>query len=416
MNGEERGLASTDRSTGGLWPYVWLYGMFFSAWGILLPYLYRFLVAEGHSKRFVMWIAAIYSLVSIFAPPIWGYCVDRFLNRKATMIFMLATSGAVFLLFLSDRLSVPPIWVMVLFAVFATPIIPTMDALTLRNVSSQFASVRSAGTLTFLLTSLCGGIALKWIGQRELLALTSIGLWLTIFSVWFVRDRGAREDRRRDNAGITLREVLGSVRRKGLIPFFLFGFLNWMALMPYLTMFSIYLDEMLEAQGIGNPGLWIGVAWSVSTLMEFIFFLVSNRLLRRFDARALFAAILVASLVRYTVFAVAAPLWAILLVQTTHCLGFALFYILGTRLVASEAPPEMRNSYQALWASLVVGLGGFLGGLLNGWAIGRFAIEHVFWFSNALILLSAIPLVLFLRRHPIDRERLITGHPRLKKA
>lgn len=391
------------------WPYAWLYGLFFSSWGILLPYFYLHLVDIGNSKRYVALIATAFPLMTIFATPLWGYWIDRRLNRRLTMMGLMAAAGSVFCLFLHYTHGIALILIMPVFAALVTPIIPTMDALTLRNVRPHYATVRSAGTGTFLLVSLLGGLAQRWVSVESLLLLIPVCLWLTILPMLFIKDQGITVDRSPGRQLISLPKVLRSVQRKGLLPFFLFAFLHWMSMMQYLIMFSVYMKEMLVRQGFSEPGLWIGVGWTISSLAEILIFIISNRLLRKSKIRVLFISISISSLIRFGIFAMASPVWLILASQIMHAFSFGLFYILGTRLVAAEAPVEMRNSYQTLWASMVMGAGGFIGGLLNSWAAGAFAIEHLYWFSFGLTLLSMIPLVYFLKNHFIDREKMITG-------
>ncbi len=390
-------------------PFMWLYGLFFVSWGILIPYFVLYLVEAGNSRRFATWVFSLFPLVAFFAPPIWGYLMDRVLNRRITLTVLLTVSGAVFLVFSRHPEGYWLIGGMLVFSLFATPVIPTLDAISLRNIRAQFATARAMGTLTFLITTLLGGAILEWVPLESLMFVIPVALWLTGIAVWFVDDTGADEDRAGSRVPLNIFRILASVRKQGLLLFFLFGMLYWISFIPYMHLFSVFLKEMLVRQGFDNVGLWIGIGWAISTLVEFFLFLVSNRLIRHFRLPTLFGAILFSSLLRYTIFALAAPIWLILAAQTLHSLGFALFYIVGTRLVASQAPPHMRNSYQTLWASLVIGLGGFTGGILTGAASDLLPIEHLYWLANTFVLLSAIPLILFLRHRQLDNERLITG-------
>ena len=121
----------------------------------------------------------------------------------------------------------------------------------------------------------------------------------------------------------------------------------------------------------------------------------------------MFLSVPLGSLLRYGIYILApSPIW-ILTAQVLHCFAFAVFYILGARLVAAEAPPSMRNSYQTLWASLVIGLGGFVGGMISGLLAGWVAIENVYWLSVGAVLVSLVPLLYFLINKPLDAKKMI---------
>ncbi len=397
-----------QKESNSLLPFFGLYGFFFCAWGIMLPFFTLYLVEEGNSRRFVNWVFACFPLMSIIAPPFWGYMMDRVLNRRWTMMALLAISGSVYTLFMYISKGPELIPIMLVFSFFGASMIPTMDALTLRNIREQFATVRSAGTLTFLITSLAGGILLDWISMRTLLWVVPICLWLTIIPVWFVKDRSAL-DRTTGQRAVTLPQVLSNMQSQGLLVFLLFGFLYWLGMVPYMNLFSIFLHEQLQQQGFTDAGVWIGIAWAISTITEFVFFVISNRVIRRLSVEVLFASLILASLLRYGIYAIAAPVWLILIGQALHCLGFALFYLLGTRLIASKAPAQMRNSYQTLWASSVIGGAGFFGGVIAGFLAGIMSVERIYWFSFFSVLVSVLPLIVYLKSHPIDKERLIIG-------
>lgn len=393
----------------GIASFVAMYAFFFGAFGIYLPFFNLYLIESGHSKRIAAWVMSVYPFVAMFAPPIWGYLMDKTFNRRKTLVALAAAAGFVFLFLLINLQTYTLFLLMFLYAFIVTPIVPTMDALTLRNQRTHYASTRSAGTIAFLLTSLVGGAAAASLGYRGILFFVPLFFFLAAFALTKINDSGEAIDKASHATLSKFTIVLQSVFSQRLGFFFVFCMLYWMAMSPYINLFSVFVEETLIKNDMSDTGLWVALAWGISTTAEFFLFIFSNAILRKVPIRWLFLMVVVGGLLRYGIYVSADSIWLILSGQVLHCFNFALFFILGARIVASEAPASMRNSYQTLWTSLVIGLGGFLGGILAGYVAGVVSIENVYWLSIVCIMLSILPLTRFLKGYEPDIDKIING-------
>ena len=388
------------------WPFFAIYVLYFAGWGILVPYFNYFLVEQGYSKSVASWVFSVYPLMTIFGPPIWGYWVDRRLDRRKTLSLITLSSAASFCLFLLLPAAGWLFAIMALFSFFATSFVPMADAMTLRNVGDSYGTIRGTGTIAFMSLAFLGGVLQDVVPPILILLFIPASLLLLTGFVLTVPDDGGQD---RAPERVRYGAVLRELGRLGLWPFFLFAMFQWISLTPHHYLFSVYLKELLVRQGYENPGSIIGISFVFGTGTEILLFLFSNRILRSFRIKTLLFWVIAASLVRWTVMALALDARLVLLVQTLHCFSFAAFYLIGTRLVATKAPKAMRNSFQTIWSSLVFGLGGVIGGVLTGLVAERFPVENIYWLSNLFVLAGAVPLSVYLSRNEVTGEQLTAG-------
>ncbi len=387
------------------WPFYMIYILYFGAWGIFVPYFNFFLVEQGYAKGIVSWVFTVYPLMTIFSPPIWGYLVDRYFDRRRTISFIALAAACAFCLFFLLPKAGWLFAIMALFAFFCTAFTPMADAMTLRNAGEGYGSIRGMGTLAFMTLAFFGGVFQDYLPAIYILLAIPLGLVLLSGFVLTVPDDGG-SDRAPERVRTIV--VLKEMGRLGLWPFLIFGMCQWIGLTPHQYLFSVYLKDLLIRQGYENPGTIIGISFVFGTGTEILLFLASNWVLKRFSVKSLLFWVIAGSLIRWTVMALALDALLVLLVQTLHCFTFAAFYLIGTRLVAAKAPKPMRNSFQTLWISAVFGVGGVIGGLLTGLFAELWAIENIFWLADAFVFLGIFPLSYYLSRNTITNELLLS--------
>ena len=145
-------------------PLFWakaFYFCFYAAGAALMPFIVLYYQGLGLSGRQIGFLAGIYPLVGLVGAPIWGAFADASRRHKSVLTF--AIVGAVGLALLLSRVSsfnlVIP--VVILFAFFASPIIPLADNAVLSLLASlkaQYGHQRIWGAIGW-------GIAGPLIGQ-----------------------------------------------------------------------------------------------------------------------------------------------------------------------------------------------------------------------------------------------------------
>lgn len=346
--------------------------------GAFYPLLAVHLKDLGVPDRERGWIFATLAIGSFAMPLGAGQLVDRFFPAQKVLasIFALATG---FLVAMAAGLTVAPWSLFVLFLVFwmiSAPAFALSSAIALRQLPrprEQFAGVRlwgtigwmSVGYLVSLVMTLSGGSRRGGGAYESFWVATAFALAASVYALTLPDTPPLATDDRGGGGGT--RGALTLARRPGMSVFLLTAF------GVSLTTPFVYqvLPTYLESRGMSRP--WISSTMTLGQWPEVAMLAVLPWLLERVGPRTTLGLGVGAYVLRFGSLALDPPLWVAVAGMPLHGVGIACFTVAGQVYIDGQAPRDRRAGAQALYTVVTSGVGSFLGCLLAGDVMGRFA-------------------------------------------
>lgn len=380
-----------DGASHDQWVDRWLaiaYALLFAAVAPLGGYLNLFLQRCGLTDSQIGTVTAVMSLMGVIAPPLWGYWSDRWHNRRTPIALAALGSALTFLAFFSGTF--PTVLVVgAFFAFFNSPLVPLLDAFALErlgNTRERYGPLRAWGSWGFVAMMLLFGIALKPNGDKAALVPvlgSFVALRMALFTIaWRLPPNGARQ-----RSGTSDWRILRDLfTERAWCLFLLVSLLSTVGNGAFYAFFPLYLSR----NGVGDN--WQGYFWVVAVLAEIAFMAwLAEPLTKRLGLKGVMLLGIAGRMVRYGAYAFALPLSALVALQLLHALTFAAVHTASVAWVSLAAPPNGRALAQALYASVLMGVGNAIGAQLGGWLSEHWNIHAMFGFAAAM---NAIALVL----------------------
>lgn len=387
--------AAPSERAAGRFPIAGFFALYFAATGITLPFLPAWFRSLGISASEIGVLLSIQPVVSLFAPPFWGYLADR--TGRTDRVLSAIALGA-FLCF-APLLWADRFWPIALtmtgFAFFASSISPIIDSLALQRVAlhgGNYSRLRLFGSIGFVLVSAAFGLAVDRIDHRTVAV--PLGLIGAYFLWTFaLRARAAAVPARRPFEG------LGLLRHRDLALMLIASALHWIASAPYHGDFGIHVTAL------GLPPWVIGVSAGLGVTAEIGVMFAYPVFAKRLAPRHVLLMSFTASLLRWLGMALVSSPMAIVTLSLLHGLSFGAFYVAAVSFVSRRVPAELRASGQALMATITFGLGGLIGYPAAG-AVFQLVGGHRMFGAAAILELVPMGLILFVRSpgESLDRE------------
>jgi MFS transporter, PPP family, 3-phenylpropionic acid transporter len=346
---------------------VHVYVGYFAAFGISIPFFPAYLRGLGLSGPEVALILGVGPVCHLGVPLAWGWIADR--TGRPDLLLRVACAGAALALVpLALARSLPAI--VASYAVhqlFAVPILALIDSLALaqiRKSGGDYSRLRLWGSASFLACCLGAGLLFTWRGRGAgdpwVPLLMSAGYALAAVAALRVRREPAV-----DGGGVTLvrpnsRDVAALLRNRRFLFILVLAALHWATLAPY----HAYLGILAIQRGM--PPSIISQAFAVSVISEIAAFYFFPALARRFALPSLLAVASGATAVRWFLVATTSSAAALVGLQSLHALSFGLFWAAAMSWVASSVPPTLRATGQAVYTTVLFGLGNLAGYTVAG--------------------------------------------------
>ncbi len=360
-----------------------LYFGYYMALGSLSPFIALYFQRSGLNGMQIGSLGALITIVtSVTAIPL-GAAADRFRAHRPILGLALALAPVcIFLLSrTSDYLLIIPL--IIVYAVFISPIIPLLDSSALKV--TKFAKVtygqlRVGGTLGWIISVWLVGILIEAFDIHWLFYSYVACMSLT-FMCFLIRPL---------QGGSPPIPVWANLRLLLLDPpviYFLVSiFLVAAGSGAVMNFFSLYLD------GIGAAEATIGLAWALAAVSEVPVMIYSGLLIRRLGASGLPKLAFIIYAVRWLLFSyITDPGWA-LAVQLLHGLSFAAFLTAGVTYLNERTPTGLTTTAQAVFNVVAFGIASIFGSLLGGYL---YDIVGMAIMLRVLSLLTVSGLVLF---------------------
>ncbi len=369
------------------------YFLFFGAVSALTPYLPLYYEQINLTGKQIGMLAGISPLVGLVAGPLWGALADITRRYKALLLIAISLMIAVIWLVTTTTNFGYLILIVTLFALLSNPIIPIVDATTLQMLkgrADQYGKVRLWGAVGWGLCSPIAGALAEQMGVRiNFIAFTLVMVAGVLVAAGLPVTRGAVA---KGGFGSSLRQLVLNPR---LGPFWLIAFISGVGMSLLQNFLFLHMNVLGAGQGL------MGIAMTFSTASEVVIMFTSDRLLRRFGARALMGASLLAYVLRLLALSFIQDPWLVLPLQLLHGFTFAAMWVASMHFLAENTPEGLGATAQGLFSSMVFGLGGVTGGLLGGWLYEDAGSAMLFRVGGiAMLVCVAVYGVMGRRRKP----------------
>ena len=310
-------------------------------------------------------VASIMSLppaLQLGAPLVWAWLADH-TQRHARVLALILGGAAVGFLPVAFTQRYPGLLAaFVVYAFFWAGTTSMQDAVTLGRLRAQptlhYGSVRSFGSVGFLLTAIVVGALLTWRGSRGADALVpTLAATLLVLAALASMTLGGEGERA---ARPHLADVRGLLRDPVFRRLLVLAPLHWGAAAPYNQFFGLYArDRHLSP-------LALGVAFAVGVLAEVIVFLRFPRLRERWSLRRLMGIAFAGTLLRWVAIALAENSALLVALQVFHGLTYGLFWATSIACLQATVAPRLRATGQALFVMAMSGVGTLAGSYATG--------------------------------------------------
>lgn len=379
------------------------YALLFAGLAPMVGYLNLFLQRRGLSDSQIGTTVAIMSLVSILAPPLWGYLSDRWNNRQLPLALCGLGAAAAFCGYF---VATYPFVLLVafLFALFHSPLIPLLDALVLERLGQskeRYGRLRAWGSWAFMAMMFAFGLLLNKQGTAEsllpaLLLFPILRLLFAGSAFLLPRNGGGKPMSNRDWTEVRL----------------LFADREWQVFlgvsllsMTSASVFYAFFPLYLNRSGISDN--WQGYFWVLAVLAETAFMAwLAEPLTKRIGLKGMLLLGIAGRAVRFGCYSFLLPFPALLFLQGFHALTFAAFHTASVTWVSIKAPERARALTQTLYTSVLLGIGSAVGAQIGGVLAEKLGLHFLFGLAGGVNLLALIGGWLWLQEPAHSPQRL----------
>ncbi len=324
---------------------------------------------------------AILMITKVLAPNLWSWLGDRS-NRRLSLVRWGSFLGcACFGLFFVSS----GFWLfalaMLLFSFFWNAVLPQYEVITmfnLKNDKSRYGHIRLWGSIGFIVAVFLLGALFDYIP----IAYLPFCLFVILSGIWLSALAPVQEPRH--FAQHSLSGLLGVLRSKVVIAFFVANLLLQISHGAYYTFFSIYMEE------IGYSRVATGLLWAEGVIAEVVLFLIMPRLFARYTLRFLMIAALAITGFRWLITGwTGDSLPLLVLAQLGHAASFGLTHAIAIYFVNKAFMGVHEGQGQALYSAASFGFGGAIGAFACGYLATVFPLAALFLFS-ALVSVVAL--------------------------
>ena len=365
------------------------YAAIFAALGVTLPFLPVFLQSRGFTAETLGFVMGASHLARLIATPLGGVAADALGDRRrAAGAFSLA--GAIGYAAMLPEAGLALLTVAVIAASIAFgPLFPLADAVAL-GVSARwgadFGRMRAAGSVSFLVTTLAGGLVFERVGAEAVPWLALGGAAAASAFALALPDLGLPQARGFGGVWAVLR--LRS-----------FGLLLVVSGLIQGSHALYYVFSAIDWAAAGMSATVIALLWIEAVAAEILLLTFGRRIVARLGPVGLLAAGGAGAVVRWALTAAIADARALALVQPLHAATFAMTMLGAAGLVARSVPPERGATAQTLHASLGPGLASALLTPVAGALYARFGrLSYLAMGFVSALALAVLPAVAAFRR------------------
>ncbi len=343
----------------------------FFIWGAWYTSIAVYMTELG-MKDLTHWPYTVNPIAAIVAPFFLGLIADRYFATEKVLGTLHVAGGLI--LFVAPQLSHSPTLFILLLLAYNLCYMPTLGLANslafhhIANQEKQFPVIRVFGTIgwivaglfiSFVLGKLTGKVAESTPLPLYTAGAASVLLGLFSFSLPHTPPKGAGEK-------VSLRSIAGldALQALGSKPFYVFLVCSFLICIPLAAYYN-FTQLYLQASGFAN----IAGTQTLGQMSEVIFMLLMPLFFARLGVKKMLMVGMLAWVVRYALFAVAAPesvTWMILIGIALHGICYDFFFVTGQIYVDKQSNEKIRGQAQGFLVLVTYGLGMLIGAQIAG--------------------------------------------------
>ncbi len=366
------------------WPFLF-YLVYFAAAIFMQPNFVVYLQELQFSGLQIGLLSGMIPMIIMVGAPLWTGLADAsHRHRLITSLTILVTVAAasMFPLATSFALIIP---LVILYALFAAPIIPFADSATMTMLAEDkemYGRVRLGGTIGWGAVALLAGPVIEAYGIRW-------AFWcyaaIMIFTLFISQKFSYPKEKKQVSWRANLREVLAD-KRWGV--FLGLAFIAGIAFAVINSFLFPYMDEL----NINNKMRYLAIA--ISTISELPILFFANRLLRRFKPFGLLLIAMAVTGIRLLLYSALNFLAGILAFQFLNAMTFPLFLVAGVAYANEISPEGIKSTGQGLFGAMVAGFGAAVGNLAGGVLLGSIGGRGLYLAAGIFVAASLAVILL----------------------
>jgi len=317
---------------------------------------------RGLSAAAIGQVLGAASLLRVLAGPGWGTIADRIGQRRPVLLFAAFAAAGLTASYAATTSFLPLLLIAAGQGVAASAINPLADSLALslaREGRLDYGPVRAVGSAAFMVATAAAGWLLNRVGSWLAPWLVSAGYAASAILAPFLPEAATPPAAPHAFAGLRLfrnpafRLAVGctALIQGAHAAYYGFAALFW------------------RSQGFSDTTIGLLIAEGI--VAEILLFARGRRLIERLGPAGLTACAAGASVLRWTVTALAPPLPVLAVVQLLHAATFAMQHWSAMLVLSRFVPAERAATAQALHAALGYGAPTGLLMLVSGWLYAR---------------------------------------------
>jgi nucleoside transporter len=393
----------------------------FFIWGAWYTVIAVYMTAQG-METLTHWPYTVNPVAAIVAPFFLGLVADRYFATEKVLGVLHLLGGAV--MFLVPQTTGAPVLFILLLLLYNLCYMPTLglaNSLAFHHIESQekqFPLIRVFGTIGWiaagLFISLGLGMLLGGIPERTAIPLytaATASVVLGIYSFTLPHTPPPAAGQR-----VSLRSILGldALARLGDRQFYVFIVASLLLCIPLAAYYN-FTQLFLGDAGV----VWIAAVQTLGQVSEVVFMLLMPFFFVRLGVKKMLMIGMGAWVLRYVLFAVAAPsavFWVIIVGILLHGICYDFFFVTGQIYVDKKSTPAVRGQAQGFLVLVTYGVGMLIGAQVAGNVFNRFLGDqasltmdqwHDFWLLPAAF--AALVLIFFALFFRPPREEDMVG-------
>lgn len=368
-----------------LWTLRGLNFSYYATTAVLLPFLPIYFLNQGFTSAQIGILMTIGPFVAIFAQPFWGYMSDRYnsLKKIIFLLWALTILSSVGMFFTTGYPYALTFTLLLYFFMLSS--VPLLDSLTIKSAlqaRKSYGSIRLWGSIGFSSTAVLSGWLLGLFGGLGSMPYLYWSIWLLpILLVFFLKDEKG------PGQSIDFRLLAGVLKNKSFL---------WFLLLVLLIMIPHRMNDglfVLYLQDRGGTDTMAGLAWALAAVSEIPTFALLGRYMHKFNELALLFIVSVLYTVRWVLYGYITDPFALMFLQATHMITFAVFWLVAVHYVDRMVPEELRSTGQAMLSAVFLGVAGITGGYVGGLIKDTWGGEDMYFFGAVLTAVAAVLLL-----------------------
>jgi len=349
----------------------------FFIWGAWYTSIAVYMTNHG-MERLTYWPYTVNPIAAIVAPFFLGLIADRYFATEKVLGVLHILGG--FILCAVPRFTGSPTTFILLLLAYNLCYMPTLglaNSLAFHHIQSQeqqFPLIRVFGTVGWIVAGLFVSLVLgnlmtavpeQTAGPLYTAGIASVLLGVFSFTLPHTPPSGAGQR-------VSLRSIAGidALRQLGDRPFYIFITASLLLCIPLAAYYN-FTQIFLGAAGVQK----IAATQTLGQMSETIFMLLMPLMFLRLGVKRMLMVGMAAWVLRYALFAIAAPnavFWLIAIGILLHGVCYDFFFVTGQIYVDKKSTPAIRGQAQGFLVLVTYGVGMLIGAQVAGRVFNSF--------------------------------------------